>query len=405
MASMTATDLLPVLKEVYPNGDIPKELQYGKSPLLAMMRKDTEEAHGEHIKIPVKYGNPQGVGAVLSTAQTNNSNTKWKAFEVDTIDYYGVVRITGRAIAKAKNDRGSFVRALKAQSDGIVYSVRRRLSHNLFRNHGGAIGQIATSGISSDVVTLTDPRDTRFFEPDMVIKGDTTDGTSGTVHAGSATVESVSRSAGTVTATAGWVAGIGSLADADYLFVESDFGAMMYGLRSWIPATDPSSTSFLGVDRSVDPVRLGGCRDDLSGIPIEEAAQEALRIVTDEGGEPDVLVLSTNKWTDFAKALGSKVEYGKKSAYDAEIGFKTIKVMGPAGEVDVIADPDCQSDVMWALSMDSWTVYSMGEMIHVLDDDGMPVLREAAADGVEMRVVARPQVGTNAPGHNGAFEI
>jgi hypothetical protein len=403
MAAMSETDLLPVLKEVYPGGSIPRELQYGKSPVLSMMRTDTESAYGEHIKVPVKYGNPQGVGAVLATAQTNNSNTKWKAFEIDTIDYYGVVKITGRAIDKSKKDRGSFVRGLKQQSDGIIHSVRRRLTHNLFRNHGGAIGQV--SDVTNDVVTLSNARDSRYFEPDQVIVSDTTDGTSGTVNAGSATVEAVSRSGGTVTATANWSAGIASIATNDYLFIESDFGAMMYGFDSWIPSADPSSTLFLNVDRSVDPVRLGGCRDDLSGVPIEEAAQEALRIVYDEGGEPDVLILSTDNWTNFAKALGSKVEYGERSSYDAEVGFKTIKVMGPAGEVDVIADPDCQTSVMWCMTMNTWTLHSMGEFIRVLDDDGLPVLRESTTDGVEMRVVSRPQVACEAPGWNGRFAI
>jgi hypothetical protein len=403
MAAMTATDLLPVLKEVYPGGSIPREIQFGKSPVLNMMRTDQESAYGEHIKVPVKYGNPQGVGAVLSTAQTNNSNTAWKAFEIDTIDYYGVVKISGRAIDKSKKDRGSFVRGLKQQSDGIIYSVRRRLTHNLFRNHGGAVGQVGT--VSTTTVTLTTARDSRNFEPNAVIVADTTDGTSGTVDAGSVTLSAVSRSAGTLTATANWSAGIASIAANDYLFYQSDFGAMMRGFDSWIPSADPGATSFLGVDRSADPVRLGGCRSDLSSLPIEEAAQEALRIVFDEGGEPDVLILSTDNWTNFAKALGSKVEYGERSSYDAEVGFKTIKVMGPAGEVDVIADPDCQSNIMWAMTMNTWTLHSMGEFIRVLDDDGLPVLRESTSDGVEMRVVSRPQVACEAPGWNGRFAI
>jgi hypothetical protein len=403
MAAMTDTDLLPVLKEIYPGGSVPRELQFGKSPTLSMMRTDTESAYGEHIKIPVKYGNPQGVGAVLSTAQTNNSNAKWKAFEVDTIDYYGVVKITGRAIDKSKKDRGSFVRGLKQQSDGIIYSVRRRLTHNLFRNHGGALGQV--SSFSTDTVTLTNVRDTRYFEPDQVIVSDTTDGTSGTVNAGSVTIEAVSRSGGTLTATANWATGIASIAANDYLFIESDFGQMMYGFESWIPSTDPTSTSFLGVDRSSDPVRLGGCRADYSGTPIEEAVQDMLRTVYDEGGEPDVIILSTDNWTNFAKALGTKVEYGERSSYDAEVGFKTIKVMGPAGEVDVMADPDAQGNVAWVMTMNTWTLHSMGEFIRVLDDDGLPVLRESTSDGVEMRVVSRPQVACEAPGWNGRFTI
>lgn len=404
MAGLTHTDLLPVLKEIYPSG-APKELLYKNAAFLGMVPKDTESAYGEHIKVPLLYADPQGIGAVMSTAQTNVSASAWKAFEMDTIDYYGVAQITGRAIDKSKNDRGSFVRGLKTQLDGIMRSVKRRLSHNIFRNHGGAIGQIAAGGISSAIVTLTDRRDTRFFEKNMVIVGDTTDGTSGTVHAGSATVLSVQRSAGTVTATAGWVAGIASLAAADYLFVQSDFGAMMSGLDAWIPAAAPGATSFFGVDRTADEVRLGGVRADLSTMPIEEAVLEALQRMHDEGAETDVLMVDSASWTNLAKALGSKVEYGERSAYDAEIGFESIKVKGAGGTVDVIADSDAQSNVMWALQMDTWTLYSMGDLVRVLDDDGLPYLRQATTDGVEMRLVSRPQLGCNAPGWNGRFAI
>ena len=60
---------------------------------------------------------------------------------------------------------------------------------------------------------------------------------------------------------------------------------------------------------------------------------------------------------------------------------------------------------MWTLSMDSWKLYSMGDLVRLLDDDGMPYLRQNLADGVEIRVVSRPQLGCSAPGHNGRFVI
>lgn len=404
MAGITATDLLPVLKEIYPDG-APKEMIYKNAPFLGMLPKDTEEAYGEHIKVPLLYADPQGTSANFSNAGTNTTSNKWVAFELDTIDYYGRHTIDGRAIDKSKKDRGSFVRGLKAAMDGIMRSVKRRLSHNLYRNHGGALGQIATGGIASDVVTLTSSRDTRFFEPGMVLVGDTTDGTSGAVHAGTVTVESVQRNSGTVTATADWTAGIATLAAADYLFKQGDFGAMMDGLESWVPASDPSSTAFNGVDRSVDPLRLGGIRDDLSDRPIEEAVQDALQLCSDEGAETDVIMLCSADWNKLAKALGSKKEYGKRSAYDAEVGYKSIMVAGPSGDVDVISDPDAPEGVMWALQMDTWKLYSMGDLVRVLDDDGLPYLRQADADGVEIRIVSRPQLGCNAPGHNGRFTI
>jgi len=118
-----------------------------------------------------------------------------------------------------------------------------------------------------------------------------------------------------------------------------------------------------------------------------------------------VIVLSSNNWMNLAKLMGSKVVYSERSAYEGEIGFRSLKVMGPSGDVDIVADPDAQSNVLWTLSMDTWKLYSMGDLVRLLDDDGMPYLRQYDQDGVEIRVVSRPQLGCFAPGHNGRFVI
>ena len=397
-----SADLVAILKELYPTG-FPKDVLYAKSPFLAMVAKSTDEAYGDTIKCPILWTDPQGTSAAFGTAQTNATGSKYSAFKLDTIDYYGVTQITGRAIDKSKNDRGSFVRGLKSQMDGIMRQVGRRLTHNVFRNSGGAIGVVGS--ISTNTITLSNVRDVRYFEVGQVIVMSATDGTSGSVRAGSLTVSAVNRSTGVVTFTTNVTAGIAAAVAGDYCFIQGDFGLMMSGLDAWIPSSAPGATAFFGVDRSVDPTRLGGQRADLSTLPLDEAVQESLRVVTDEGGTPDVIVLSSNNWMNLAKLMGSKVVYSERSDYEGILGFRSLKVMGPSGDVDIIADPDAQSNVMWTLSMDSWKLYSMGDLVRLLDDDGMPYLRQSGSDGVEIRVVSRPQLGCSAPGHNGRFTI
>lgn len=397
-----SADLIAVLKELYPTG-VPKDVLYAKSPFLAMVPKSTDEAYGDTIKCPILWSDPQGTSAAFGTARTNSSGSKYSAFKLDTVDQYGVATITGRAIDKSKNDRGSFVRGVKSQMDGIMRQVGRRLTHNVFRNSGGAIGQVSI--ISTNTITLTNVRDVRYFEVQQVVQFSATDGTSGAVRAGSLTVSAVNRATGVVTFTTNVTAGIALAVVNDYVFVQGDFGLMMSGLDAWIPSSAPGATAFFGVDRSVDATRLGGQRADLSSLPLDEGVQEALRIVSDEGGTPDVIVLSSNNWMNLAKLMGSKVVYSERSAYEGEIGFRALKVMGPAGDVDIVADPDAQSNVMWTLSMDTWKLYSMGDLVRLLDDDGMPYLRQYDQDGVEIRVVSRPQLGCFAPGHNGRFVI
>jgi hypothetical protein len=404
MAAFNDTDALPILKELYPSGSVPRELWYKNAPLLALLPKD-EDAYGEHVKVPLLYGHPQGRSASFTKARTNVSGSKYAAFEVDTKDDYAVAQITGRAIDKGKKDRGSFIRTFKGEMQGSQKQLRRSIVHALYRNGGGAIGQVGAYTPGASTFTLADVRDAVFLEVGMTLQADTTDGTSGTVHAGTAIITALNRRTGVVTSGSAWDAQITGFAANDFIFTDGDFGVKAHGMDAWIPASDPSATPFNGVNRAVDTVRLGGVRHDISTMPLEEGLIEGTELVVREGGEPDVIIVHTKTFANLAKAMGSKVTFGTKDAYDAKISFKTIKLVCSHGDVDVIGDPNCQGDVGWALQLDTWTCYSMGPMPRFIDDDGNPYLRQHDSDGVEIRSVARWNLGCGAPGWNGRFKL
>lgn len=400
--TFTAADALPILKEIYPNGKVPRELFYKRAPLLAMLPKDTD-AYGEHVKVPLLYGHPQGRSATFADARANVSGSNYAAFEMDTVDDYAVAVITGRAIDKGKKDKGSFIRTFRGELMGSQKQLKRSLVHALYRNGGGAIARV--SSISTTTLTVTDPADMVFVEVGMELQLSATDGTSGSVRSGSATVTAVDRQAGTIETDSNWTTQISGATANDYVFVDGDFGNKASGLDAWIPATAPGATAFHGVDRSADTTRLGGVRYDGSSQPIEEALIDGCELVVREGGEPDVIVVHTKTFANLAKAMSSKVEYGRRDAYDAKLSFKTIKLACSHGDVDIVGDPNCQLNVGWALQLDTWTLYSMGEVPRLLDDDGNPYLRQNDADGVEIRSVYRAELGCGAPGWNGRITL
>ena len=404
MAAFTASDALPILKELYPSGSVPRELFYKNAPLLALIPKD-EDAYGEHVKVPLLYGHPQGRSATFAQARANVTGSKYAAFEIDTVNDYAIAQITGEAIDKGKKDRGSFVRTFKGEMQGSQRQLKRSLVHALYRIGGGAIGQVGAYTANATSFTLADVRDAVFFEVGMEIKADTTDGTSGTVHAGSATVTAVNTGTGVITTDGDLDTVITGFAVNDYIFVDGDFGAKLDGLDAWVPSSAPGATAFNGVDRSVHTTRLGGVRYDASGQPLEEGLIDGVELVVREGGEPDVVIVHTKTFANLAKALGSKVTFGTKDAYDAKISFKTIKLIASHGEIDVIGDPNCQGDVAWALQLDTWTLHSMGAVPRFIDDDGNPYLRVSDADSVEIRSVYRANLGCGAPGWNGRFAL
>lgn len=407
MASLDVTSVTAVLKEIYPNG-LPKELLYKNAPTLAILPKDTEAGgYGKQIHVPIQFGDPQGRSATFANARTAATPSKYKAFDVTLVNDYGVCFIDGEVLDRTKSDRGTFVKAFKTEVKNTLRQLRNSFIHAMFRNGGGALGQIsATSNPATPTITLALPSDVRFFSIGQILRTATTDGTSGAVKAGSVTLTAINRNTGALTASGNWSAGIGTVAVNDFIFVDGDFGLKVSGFDAWIPPTDPGATPFFGMDRSVDPMRLGGVRQDFSGIPIEEAVPRMLERMWREDATTDVITMHPIDWTNFEIALGSKVVYGDIRASDApQVGFATIKVRGPGGEVDLISDPNEIPNVAHALQLDTWTVYSIGDIPKMLDNDGMAVLRNITSDGVEAQMVYRAQMACTAPGWNGRFQI
>lgn len=409
MASLSATDIAAILKEIYPDG-LPKSVMYKNSPFLAALPKDTEAAYSKQIQVPVRWGNPQGASADFGTAR-NSGNfaqaSSYSAFSVTTKNYYGSAAIDGEAIDKSKRDRGSFVRALEKEISGAQYTMKRALTAYVFGNGGAALGRVATSGITTTVLTLANPSDVVWFEKGALIGLSSADGTSGSLRGSPsyATLSAVDRSAGTLTATANWTATIAGATDGDYLFKKGDFGAAISGYEAWVPRSAPGATAFFGVDRTPD-TRLSGVRKDVSDRPIEEGLLDAAELLAREGSAVDFAVMHTTAFANLQKALGSKVIYDTMEAFDdARIGFKVISFMGPAGPIKVMADPNAPVGRLLMGQLDTWTLYTMGDMVRMLDNDGLPYLRQVTADGIEIQLVFRGQLACDAPGYNGNFAI
>lgn len=293
----------------------------------------------------------------------------------------------------SKGNANAFIEAATSEIDGAIQTATRSLAIAMYRTSGGSIGVVGS--FNATTITLSDPESVTNFEVNQVIVASLLDG-GGVVKAGSVTLTGVDRDNGILTCT---TAGIATLANADFLFRQGDYGVKLSGLQSWLPNTTPSATPFFSVDRSVDPTRLGGIRFDGSALPIEEALISAASRVAREGGKPDHCFMSYSKYADLEKALGSKVQYVDMKV-NPEIGFRGILINGPRGPIRVVPDQNCPSDRAFMLQMDTWKLYSLGKAISILDSDGNKMLREAADDAVEVRVGGYYQLGCNASGWN-----
>ena len=387
------TTFAAALKQHYTNERI-ENMVYKDNPFLAMVAK-YEDFGGENLKLPIKYGIPQGRSATFSDAQANKTNTQLKAFLLTRQADYSLASIANETIEASKGNANAFMEAATVEIDGAIESATRSLAIACFGDGSGAIGQVLATTSSVATFTLKQIDDVTNFEVGMQLKLNATKtGSSGTLST-AVTVDGINRDTGVITLSAS-----ASLTADHFIYQEGDYDAKIKGLNAWLPSSAPASTdSFFGVNRSSDATRLGGIRFDGSSLPLEEALIGAASRVAREGGKPDVCFMNYSNFADLEKALGSKVSYVDVKA-SPEIGFRGILVHGPRGPIKVIPDQNCPKDVAFMLQMDVWKLYSLGKAPKILDSDGLKFLRDSSADSVEVRVGYYAQLGCRGPGYN-----
>lgn len=402
MASATILSLNSVLKQLYPQKTI-REICYENHPLLGLIPKNTMFG-GKNLVLANRYGTQQGRSAQFSDAQAAKSPNLYAGFTLTRVSDYSLGSIDGESIRAARGDKNALVEGLDAEIRGSLYAITRSLSWSLYGNGGGAIGRTNTAAFGVNTIQLTEPADVVHFEVGQVITASATDGTTGTIKPGSVTLTAIDRDAGTLTTGPGfWNAGIPTIAQNDYLFVKGDFGRKVRGLPAWIPATAPvAGDSFFGVDRSVDPSRLGGLRLNGGGAPIEEVLQAAMSKVYLNGATISHIFMNPIDMNLLTTALGSKTVYVKDVSKDEpSIGYRGVHIVGEIGDVKVFADTDCPKGIAFGLKLDTWKLHSLGECPGFLEEEGsMRILRESNSDAYEFRMGYYAQVGCEAPGYN-----
>lgn len=401
MSILDLTAMNAALKELY-NDQVVQNLVYRDNPFFAMLKKKTD-FEGKYKPIPIITGASQGRSSTFSTAQTNQSAVQIESFFLTRKSDYSIAQIDNQTMLASRSNKGAFLEAAKTAIDGAIRSITLSISSSLFRSGTGSIGQIATGGITSGVITLSDPNSVVQFEKNMVLQANATDGGS-SPRAALGYVVAVDRTAGTVTVSTsmgGAAASPALWAAGDYLLVQGDLNVKPSGLAAWLPSAAPTSgDNFYGVDRSVDPTRLAGIRYDGSAQSIEEALVDASNLLAREGGQPDVCIMSFASYSALIKALGTKVQYIDVEG-PAKIAFRGVQITGANSQIRVFPDRNCPAQTAYLLTMSSWSLEGLGEVPMInKSPDGLEMLRVSNADAGELRVSAYYNLACQAPGWN-----
>lgn len=398
MATANLSTVPYIYKSVYA-GKKPENLASRDRVLLSLMKKEGGFT-GDDFKFAIQYGNNQGISSTFSDALANADVTKGKKFTLTRAMKYGVGTINEEAAEAAGDDKGSFVRLVTSQMDSTIDELGHQLAIALYGNGSGSIGKI--SSVSGGVITLVQADDARNFSEGQVIQANPNEtGNSGSMRSGSGTVTAVDEDAGTVT----YSGTITSVAANDFLYTKGNYDADIKGLAAWLPLTAPTSgDSFFGVDRSAAPQRLAGWRVTTTSNSIEENMKKLAAKIRRAGGRPKHAFLSPMNWNTLQNNLETKVV--RDEGGEAKFGFDSLVMATPAGMVRVYADPECPPDRGYILDMSTWFLKYLGSGIpHIVDTDGLRMLRQASADGLEYRFRYWGNLGCWAPGHNGVFQI
>lgn len=392
MAVETVTLYDALMKELYP-GRTPANVASRNRTFLSKVPKQGG-FYGDQMVVPIIYGNAVGRSATASNAYTATTGGSSKSkFVVTRSANYASVNLSGELIHASKNDRGAFLSALKVEVDSMLDELGHSLSLNLYRDIGGARAQI--SSVSTNTLTLVDPEDAASFKVGMTLENDTTDGTSGGgVDAGSSTVTDIDEEAGTIT-----LADATNFAANDYIFAEGDFGNMMAGLNSYIPA---SAGTLYSLDQTDHREMLAGTYISDTSYSIEESILITAEKVHKRGGKPDCCFISHENFTNLVLGRESKVV--TESGGMNKIGFRGFPVDYSGGTLMVYPDPDCPPNDGYVLTLNSWVLHHLEGLPHIVKDDGLRALRNSGDDSIQVRGRYWAALCCYAPAWNGRFK-
>lgn len=421
----TQTTIDALLKFYYDDGALVNET-YFDNPLWAMMTKKQAVANvtGRSFIHPIVYATSQGRRVSFSAAQAAGQITGELSadFTVPRFNNYQDASIATETILSTRDDRGAFTRAVTLVTDDCLHNLGLDQAISMYGDGSGVRGNIsATTTIASSTLQLAVADNALYFEVGMAL--DLATSPTATVKAyGTAGhglyVIAVDRINGTLTigttpnpatATACNISdatnGIPTAADGDYIFVQGDQGAKMTGLQAWIPYNSSGlATPFLGVTRSIDPVRLAGNWLDGSSLSVEDALiQAATNVKKQSSMGVTHFFMGYSKYAQLLKSQSAKVVIEEQ--VNPDVSFEGVELLTSSGRVSVIPDRNCPPDKMFGLNLGTWDYIHLGDPVQVFNYDGNTWLRQPSDDGMEIRFFSLGNLVCRQPSANVVVKV
>lgn len=413
---MTSQDSL--LKDYYTDDKL-KEQSYGENPFFAFIKKERGQmAGGRRYVQPVEFGHPGGGSADFGKAMTNGTNSKYEDFLIPRKRQYQKVEVDHELMFATGSQRESFRKALDEFDRGLK-GLGEKVGRRLYRTQGGAAGQMANSSVAVLIIQLADKASVFNFHIGDKLQFSDTDGTSTLRDGGDfVTVTEVDHEAGTVTVDTQLNIQINGIATTDFIFQDGDYNACLAGLEDWLPVDNRTAklqASFNSVVRSPAGVYLGGVFMDGTGLGgLDEVIIKLCGKLGKYGASTSHIFANPESLSDLELLSNSKMrivaELNTKVVGDSGdilVGFSGYKAICAGRTVKIYGDRNCPSNRLYALQLDTWTLWHTGDLINWLGEQytGSKMKMSEDADSAEARLGAYMNVGCSAPGWNGVAKI
>jgi len=421
-AASTRTALADMFKTIYVGKDLTNHSKR-KTPLGDKITKK-DDFYGDGFTIGFNGGLNWGVSPTLSSTTDPLASAsgfkKWVITETNQL--YGRLTLDNLSMMRSKKDIGAFLQIRQKETEAILANMKMlRLGHQLWGDGSGALAQVV-SVTGADPVTAitlnfadavhfdgfrgvagTGKQRIYFATNANKLSGGTKDGTT-TYY----TVDKVNRydSSGncvlTVTRAAGSVTG--DPAATNWIYNFGFYGSAPKGIGAWIPSTDPSATTFFGMDRSDEPQMKAGWRGTWEGS-IQSSASRLVSVMSNYfDPEFSALWLSAYRWEQLKDELTAQGRFYIDEVKSLEFGTSALRMVTPTGSLPVVCDPYCPQDTGWLLRHSDIEVHSTGPLIHLADED-LTALRLSDADGLEVRFRSAAEYAIPHPFMCGRFPI
>ena len=418
MGSHTLSNQDAVLKDYYTDDKI-KEQSYGENPFFAFVKKERGQmAGGRRYVQPVEFAHPGGSSATYTKAMTNGTTSQYEDFLIARKKQYQRVQVDHELMFATQSQRESFRKALDEFDRGMK-GLGEKIGRRLYRTQGGAIARMNNSSVAVSVLTLADKASSFNFHIGQLLTFAAADGTgSERDSSDTTTVTAVDNENGLITVADTLNVKISGIATTDFVFAEGDFGQCLSGLEDWLPVDDRTTrlaASFHSVTRSAAPDYLGGIyMDGTSMGGLDEVIIKLVGKIGKYGGQTSHIFANPESLSDLELISNSKMrivaEVNSKiigDSGDVLVGFTGYRAIVGGRSVKIYGDRNCPSNRLYALQLDTWTLWHTGNLVNWLGESytGSKLQPSQNDDAAEARLGSYQNLGCSAPGWNGVAKI